>query len=147
MPLYTAPVVHRAPAVVFLESWNLSLYIDSNFYRYFHYLHLQCYPKRSLYPSLTLLSYPPSPSSWSWCSAVHIKFARPKGLLSQWWLTRPSSATYAARTTSSGGTGYFILFFSYRVADSLISLGIFSSSFIRGPVFHAIHDCEQSLLY
>ena len=32
MPLYTAPVVHRAPAVVFLESWNLSLYIDSNFY-------------------------------------------------------------------------------------------------------------------
>ena len=35
MPLYTAPVVHRAPAVVFLESWNLSLYIDSNFYQIF----------------------------------------------------------------------------------------------------------------
>jgi hypothetical protein len=28
-----------------------------------------------------------------------------KDLSSQWWPTRPSSATYAARDTSSGGTG------------------------------------------
>jgi hypothetical protein len=35
----------------------------------------------------------------------HIKFARLMGLSSQWWPTRPSSATYAARDTSSGGTG------------------------------------------
>ena len=34
---------------------------------------------------------------------VHIKFARPSGLSSQWWQTRPSSATYSARDTSSGG--------------------------------------------
>jgi hypothetical protein len=27
------------------------------------------------------------------------------GLSSQWWLTRPSYATYAARDMSSGGTG------------------------------------------
>jgi hypothetical protein len=33
----------------------------------------------------------------------HIKFARPRGLSSQWWLIRLSSATYAARDTSSGG--------------------------------------------
>ena len=36
---------------------------------------------------------------------------------------------------------------SYRVADPFISLGTFSSSFIRGPVFYPIDDCEQPLLY
>jgi hypothetical protein len=35
----------------------------------------------------------------------HIKFAIPRGFSSQLWLTRPSSATYAARDTSSVGTG------------------------------------------
>jgi hypothetical protein len=35
----------------------------------------------------------------------YIKLARPRGLSSQWRPTRPSSATYAARDTSSGGTG------------------------------------------
>ena len=36
---------------------------------------------------------------------------------------------------------------SYRVADPFSSLGTFSSSFIRGPVFHPIDDCEHPLLY
>jgi hypothetical protein len=36
---------------------------------------------------------------------------------------------------------------SYRVADSFNSLGIFCSSFIRGPMFHPIDDCEHPLLY
>jgi hypothetical protein len=36
---------------------------------------------------------------------------------------------------------------SYRVADSFSSLGTFSSSFIRGPVFHPIDECEHTLLY
>jgi hypothetical protein len=36
---------------------------------------------------------------------------------------------------------------SYRVADPFSSLGIFSSSFIGGPVFHSIDDCEHPLLY
>jgi hypothetical protein len=35
----------------------------------------------------------------------------------------------------------------YRVADPFSSLGIFSSSFIGGPVFHPIADCEHPLLY
>jgi hypothetical protein len=39
------------------------------------------------------------------------------------------------------------LCFSYRVADPFSSLGTFSSSFIRGPVFHPIDDCEHPLLY
>jgi hypothetical protein len=33
------------------------------------------------------------------------------------------------------------------VADPFSSLGIFSSSFFRGPVFHPIDDCEHPLLY
>jgi hypothetical protein len=36
---------------------------------------------------------------------------------------------------------------SYRVADPFSSLGTFSSSFIRGPVFHPIDDCKHPLLY
>ena len=35
----------------------------------------------------------------------------------------------------------------YSVADTFSSLGTFFSSFIRGPVFHPIVDCEHPLLY
>jgi hypothetical protein len=37
--------------------------------------------------------------------------------------------------------------FFYRVADPFSSLVTFSSSFIRGRVFHPIDDCEHPLLY
>jgi hypothetical protein len=49
------------------------------------------------------LPYPPTPTSWPWCSPVlrRIKSARPMGLSLQWWPTRPSSDTYAARDMSS----------------------------------------------
>jgi hypothetical protein len=75
--------------------------------RYFLYLHFKCYAESPLYPPSALLPYPLSPTSWPWRSPVlkHIKFARPRGLSSQRWPTRPSSATYAARDMSSGGTG------------------------------------------
>ena len=36
---------------------------------------------------------------------------------------------------------------TYRAADSVSSLDTFSSSSIRGPVFHPIDDCEHPLLY
>jgi hypothetical protein len=36
---------------------------------------------------------------------------------------------------------------SYRVTDPFSSFGIFSSSFIEGPVFYPIDDCEYPLLY
>jgi hypothetical protein len=41
---------------------------------------------------------------WPWRSPVleHIKFASPMGLSFQWWPTRPSFDTYAARVKSSG---------------------------------------------
>jgi hypothetical protein len=75
--------------------------------RYFLYFHFKCYPESPLYPPPTLLLYQPTPTSWPWHSPVlgHIKFVRPRGLSSQIWPTRPSSATYAARDMSSGSTG------------------------------------------
>ena len=41
-------------------------------------------PKSPLYPSPILLPYPPTPTSWPWCSPVlgHIKSARPRDLSS-----------------------------------------------------------------
>jgi hypothetical protein len=36
---------------------------------------------------------------------------------------------------------------TYRVADPFSSLSTFSSSYIGGPVFHPIDDCEHPLLY
>jgi hypothetical protein len=58
-----------------------------------------------LHTLLPPLPYPPTPTSWPWHSSVlrHIKFARPMGLSFHWWLTRPSSDTYAARDMSCGG--------------------------------------------
>ena len=72
--------------------------------RYFLHLHFQCYPKSPPYP---LLPYQPTPTSWPWHSPVlrQIKFARLMGLSFQWWPTRPSSNTYAARELSSRGIG------------------------------------------
>jgi hypothetical protein len=51
------------------------------------------------------LPHPLTPTSWPWRSPVlrQIKFAWPMGLSFHWWLTRPSSDSYAARDTSSGG--------------------------------------------
>jgi hypothetical protein len=50
------------------------------------------------------LPYPPTLTFWPWRSPVlgHIKFASPMGLSFQWWPTRPSFDTYAARVKSSG---------------------------------------------
>jgi hypothetical protein len=66
---------------------------------YLFHLHFQCYPKSPPHAP------PPTPTSWPWRSPVlrQIKFARPMGLTFHWWLTRPSSDTYAARDRSSGG--------------------------------------------
>jgi hypothetical protein len=76
------------------------------FIRYFLNLHFKCYPESSLYLPPALLPYPPTPTFWPGHSPVlgHIKFARPRGFSSQLWATRPSSATHAARDTSSGAT-------------------------------------------
>jgi hypothetical protein len=102
--------LERQAALQRISSWNhvrnLDFFIFLFFIRYFLYLHFKCYPKSPLYTPPALLPYLPTPTSWPWHSPVlgHINFARPRGLSSQWWPNRPSSATYAARDTSSGGT-------------------------------------------
>jgi hypothetical protein len=70
---------------------------------YFPQLHFQCYPRSPPHPPPHSPTHP-FPFFWPWRSPVlgHIKFAWPMGLFFQWWPTRPSSDTYAARVKSSG---------------------------------------------
>ena len=95
-------------------------------------------------PSLRPAPLPPTPASWPWYSPVlgYIKFAIPRGLSSQWWPTRPSSATYAALRVLI--SSYCCS--TYRVVDPFSSLGTLSSSSIGGPMFHPIADFEHPLL-
>jgi hypothetical protein len=94
------------------------------------------------------IPYPPTPPFWPWCSPVlgHIQFASLKDLSFQWWLTRPSFDTYAARDKSSGVLVSLYFCSTYRVAVSFSFLGTFSSSSIGGRVTHPIADCEHPLL-
>jgi hypothetical protein len=87
---------------VYHQPWFVFLFCFYFLIRYFLHLHFKCYTKSPPAPPP-----PHTHTSWPWRSPVlrHIKFARPRGLSSQWWPTRPSSDTYAARDTSSGGTG------------------------------------------
>jgi hypothetical protein len=91
------------------------------------------------------IPYPPTPPFWPWRSPVlgHIKFASPMGLSLQWWPTRPSFDTYAARDKSSW---VLVSCSTYRVADPFSSLGTFSRSSIGGRVTHPIADCDHPLL-
>jgi hypothetical protein len=88
----------------FLDSVHRNIFIYFFIIGYLLPLHFQCYPKvphKLPHP----LPQKPTPTSWPWRSPVlrHIKSARPMGLSFHWWLTRPSSDTYAARHTSSEG--------------------------------------------
>jgi hypothetical protein len=78
---------------------NYIFFLDF-FITYFLQLHFQCYPKAPPPP----LPYPPIPIFWPWHSPVlgHITFVWPMGLSFQWWPTRSSFDTYAARVKSSG---------------------------------------------
>jgi hypothetical protein len=125
-------LVTTHPSPFFLSFLNI-------FIRYFPHLHFQCYPKSPPYPPPPL-PYPPTPPFWPWRSPLlgHIKFASPMGLSFQWWPTRPSFDTYAARDKSSRLLVSSYWCSTYRVAVPFSSLGNFSSSSIGGPVIHAI---------
>jgi hypothetical protein len=99
-------------------------------------------------PPPTMLPNPPTPTSWPWYSPVlgHIIFARPRasppidGQLGH-PLLHMQLETQLWRVLISSYCS------SYRVADPFSSLGTFSRSFIRNPVFHPIDDFEHQLLY
>jgi hypothetical protein len=80
----------------------LNCFFKIFFITYFPQLHFQCYPKSPPYPPPHFPTHP-FPFFWPWRSPVlgHIQFACPMGLSFQWWLTRPSFDTYAARVKSS----------------------------------------------
>jgi hypothetical protein len=63
------------------------------------------------------------------------------GLSLQWWPTRPSFDTYAAKDKSSRVLVSSYCCSTYRVAVPYSPLGNFSSSSIRGRVTHPIADC------
>jgi hypothetical protein len=72
------------------------------FIRYFMYIHFNFQMLSCKFPipsPLHTAPLPTTPSSCPWHSPVlgHIKFPITSGRSSQWWPTRPSSATYAAR--------------------------------------------------
>ena len=99
--------------------------------------------------SPALLPYRLTPAFWPWHSPVlgHIIFTRPRTsppidgqlghlllhMLPETWDLGVLVSSYCCS--------------SYMVADPFSSLGTFSSSFIGGPVFHPIDDCEHPLLY
>jgi hypothetical protein len=106
-------------------------------------------PKPPIPSAPTLLPNPPTPASWPQHSPIlgHIIFARPRAsppidvrlghpLLHMQLETHFWGVLVSSHCCSS-----------YRVADPFSSLGTFSSSFIRGSVFHPIDDCAHPLLY
>jgi hypothetical protein len=81
----------------------LSIFKNIFYYYVFSSITFRMLSQKSPIPSPPL-PYPPIPIFWPWCFPVlgHIKFACPMGLSFQWWPTRPSFDTYAARVKSSG---------------------------------------------
>jgi hypothetical protein len=122
-----------------------SSFFKTTFIRYFLHLQFKCYPKSPLYPPPTLLSNPPTPTSWPWYSPVlgQIIFARPRAsppndgrlghlLLHMQLETRALGVLVSSHCCST-----------YRVADPFSSLATFSGSSIGGPVLHPIDDSEH----
>jgi hypothetical protein len=127
------------------------LFFCTFFIRYFLPLHFKCYPQSPLYPPFALLPNPSTPASWPWHSPVlgHMIFARPRASPP---IENRLGHTLLHMQLETWALGVEVLVSSYccstyRVADPFSSLGTFSSSFIRGPVFHPIDDCEHPLLY
>jgi hypothetical protein len=120
--------------------------IFSIFIRYLAHLHFQCYTKSPPYPPPTPLpTHSPFLALAFPCTGAY-KVCKSNGPLFEWWLTRQSFDTYAARDKSSRILLSSYCCSTYRVAAPFSSLGAFSSSSIGGPMIHPIADCEHPLL-
>jgi hypothetical protein len=119
------------------------------FIKYFLHLHVKCYPQSPLYPPSALLPNPPTPASWPWHSSVlgHMIFARPRASPPNDVRLGHPLLHMQLETRALGVLVSSYCCFSYRVADPFSSLVTFSSSYIGGPVFHPIDNCEHPLLY
>jgi hypothetical protein len=118
------------------------------FIRYFLHLHFKCYPQppiaypcpapQPIHSHFLALAFP--------CTEAYTK-AIPRasppidGLLGHPLLHMQLKTQLWGILVSSYRCS------SYRVADPFSSLGTFSSSFIGGPVFHPIDDCEHPFLH
>ena len=96
--LFISVDIISVPILLFTNSFFKNIFIT-----YFPQLHFQCYPKSPPYPPLHFPTHP-FPFFWPWRYPVlgNIQFACPMGLSLQWWPTKPSFDTYAARVKSSG---------------------------------------------
>jgi hypothetical protein len=115
---------------------NSFFFFKNNFIRYFLHLHFKCYPQSPIYLPPCCA---PQPTHFCFLAlAFHCTGAYNLGhpLLHMQLETQALGVLVSSYCCSS-----------YRVADPFSSLGIFSSSFIGGHVFHPIDDCEHSLLY
>jgi hypothetical protein len=137
----------RAQRVCCVMSWHLVLCLLSLaqnrghttflfFIRYFLHLYLQCYLKSPPYPPTTT----PLPTHSHFLALAFpyteaYKVCKTKGLFPQWWPTRPSFDTYAARDMSSGVLVSSYCCSTYWVADPFSSLGILSSSSSRAHFY------------
>jgi hypothetical protein len=120
--------------------WKISIFFFfCLFIRYFPHLHFKCYPQSPLYPA-------PQPThshfmalAFLCTGAYDLRKTRASppidGQLGHPLLHRQ------LETQLWGGGSYCCS--SYRVTDPFSSLGTFSNSFIRGPVFYPIDDCEN----
>jgi hypothetical protein len=97
------------------------------------------------HPSNPLPSHSPFLALAFPCTGAY-KACKSNGPSLQWWPTRPSFDTYAARDKSSRVLVSSYCCSTYRVAVPFSSLATFSSSSIGGPVIHPIADCEHPLL-
>jgi hypothetical protein len=103
-------------------------------------------------PAPALLPNPPTPASWPWHSPVlgRMISARPRASAPiDGRLGRPRLHMQLETRALGGGGGVLVSSYcsSYRVAGPFTSLGTFFNSFIEGPVFHPVDDCEHPLLY
>jgi hypothetical protein len=107
------------------------------------------YPKPPI-PSPAILPKPPTPASWPWHSPVvgHMIFEIP-GVSPPFdgWLGHPLLHMQLEKQFLGWVLVSSYCCSTYRVADPFSYLSAFTSSFMGGPVFHPIDDCEHPLLY
>ena len=107
-------------------------------------------PLKTPYPfPLPLLTNLPTPTSWPWHSPIlgHRIFARPRASPPNDGLLGHLLLHMQLETQAQGVLVISYCCSSYWVTDPFSSLGTFSISSTKGPVFHLVDDSKHPLLY